>query len=146
MLDIETLKFLNVVNDLTDKTKKEAIPFSEIEYHDECYFYNNEKIDCEEHIIYDDYEEYTDDDLDNIRMYPIVYIMCVDDDHHDVVAYYQDTEILAPYDVCYVFDDTIENDSGSVYIDVSNDDYFDDYEDEEDCKTIIIDKGKWFYR
>ena len=72
--------------------------------------------------------------------------MCVDDDHHDVVAYYHDIETLASYDICYAFDDDVENDNGSVCIDVSNDDYFDDYDDEEDRKIVIIDNGKWFYR
>lgn len=139
MIDFNTLRFLEILNTLAEKTKTGIVPFSKVhsDYYDEDGNYvnayaciNNKMIDCDNCIIYDDKHETTDMIFKETgcRAYPVISIACVAVDHHDIVSLYSDT-----YN-CDV--EVVISKTEKPYIRVQGDDM-------DDC--ICIEDGKWYF-
>ena len=130
MIDFETVRFLGILNKLARKTKNPFIAFSDI-CHDDyegVYIHENEELDYRECIIYDDKKGEPDNRGDNSMSYPIVLDMCVDELHHDIVSYYDESYM------CYE-PHLIVIDDKNIFIEITR---------PYDNESIIIENGEWY--
>lgn len=110
MINIETIKFVKMLDDLAEKSNVGIEPFSTIS--SQLF----DKVVC-----YDDRKQ------DEDGNYRIVLQACIDENHHDVVACYEDTSEYAIHVVCSRKD----GDYVEVYM--------------HDSKTyIVVENGRWY--
>ena len=122
MIDIETLAFIEMLNELAANTNNDFVPFSEYTYETASKF---GKV-----IVYDDTkgEPYDDDGVS----YPICLGIHIDDIHHDVYAYYGECGDVKCNVRC-----VIPNSIDTPFIDIrefADDDY-----------TIVVEYGRWHF-
>ena len=121
MIDIETVKFIEMLNELAQKAKSGVKPFAE------CTVENKE--DC---VFYDEDTETVDEISHSCNLYRIVLDKSVDGSiHHDVISYYDDL-FDGEYQVNVVI--PMEEIDEEPLIEVKGDDGVD----------IIIEPGNWY--
>ena len=117
-LNIATLKFISMLNELAERSKQGYIGFSKYRYDTEA--------DITAGIIFDD--------SDGAGFGRIIADMCVDEQHHDIVSTYDQWIENTSYDIRVRID---ESDDGEViyWIDVTGDDDL----------NIVIEDGRWYW-
>lgn len=117
-INIATLKFLYMLNDLAKRSNNGYIGFSKFRYDTEA--------DITAGIIFDD--------SDGAGFGRIIADMCVDEQHHDIVSTYDQWIEESNYDIRVRIDES--DDGEDVYwIDVTGDDDL----------NIVIEDGRWYW-
>lgn len=122
MFDLKTLQLISTFNTLSDRFSLGVVPFSEADEEDDCV------------LLYDDSESVdtgTDFD-DNSNFYRIVLDKCIDENHHDIVSYYD----VPGIDFYLVHEYNKKDDSIDEYICV----HFDNSDSQ-----VIIDEDGWYF-
>ena len=123
MINIETMKFIKLLDELAEFTKNGISPFSEAteETYQTQIFYDEKRLEGE-------------------RGYRVVLDACILDDpdciHHDIISYYDSHSL--EYKIRVKFDEDIEEDEDEpfVYVEV-------ELAISEDI--IVIENGRWYF-